>query len=127
MPLKSCRELIVWQKGMDLVVRSHQLTALLPRNEIYGIASQIQRAAVSIPANIAEGHGRTHLGEYLHSLSVANGSLMELETHLLIVERLSFIPPKDLKPVLLLCADVGKLLAGLIRGLEKKCRGNSLI
>ena len=67
----------------------------LPQVEIYGLASQIQRAAVSIPANIAEGHGRDHFGDYLHHLSVANGSLMELETHLLPCARLSYLPGNE--------------------------------
>lgn len=84
MSIKSYRDLLVWQKAMDLVAESYGLSAKPPKTETYGLASQIQRAAVSIPANIAEGHGREHLGDYLHHLSVANGSLMELETHLLL-------------------------------------------
>jgi hypothetical protein len=74
--VKSYKDLLVWQKAMDLVVESYKISKRLPRTETYGLASQIQRAAVSIPANIAEGHGRDHLGEYLHHLSIANGSLM---------------------------------------------------
>ena len=85
---------------MDLVAESYRLTANLPKSETYGLASQIRRAAVSIPANVAEGHGRDHLGEYLHHLSVANGSLMELETHLLLCARLSYIPPNDVESLL---------------------------
>ncbi len=84
MTVRSYRDLKVWEKAMDLVVESYRLTQLFPRGETYGLTAQIQRAAVSIPANIAEGHGRDHLGNYLRHLSVANGSLMELETHLLI-------------------------------------------
>ena len=89
--IKSYRDLLVWQKAMDLVAESYILSGKLPKTEIYGLASQIQRSAVSIPANIAEGQGREHLGDYLHHLSVANGSLMELETHLLLVSRLGFV------------------------------------
>jgi len=74
----------------------------LPKTETYGLASQIQRAAVSIPANIAEGHGRHRLGDYLHHLSIANGSLMELETHLLLLERLSYLPAKEVEQALAL-------------------------
>src|SRR5207247_63654 len=81
MSLKSYRDLVVWQKG-DGFVECYRITNLLPKNETYRLISQIQRAEVSIPANIAEGHGRDHLGDYLHHLSVANGSRMELETHL---------------------------------------------
>jgi len=88
MVVKSYRDLQVWQKAMDLVAESYTLSAKLPKTETFGLASQIQRAAVSIPANIAEGHGREHLGDYLHHLSVANGSLMELETHFLVSQSL---------------------------------------
>jgi len=82
--IKSYRDLQVWQKAMALVVESYSVTRLLPKNESYGLIGQIQRAAVSIPANIAEGHGREHLGDYVRHLSFANGSLMELETHFLL-------------------------------------------
>jgi four helix bundle protein len=78
MIIKSYRDLKVWQKAMDLVVDSYKVVNLLPKNEVYGLATQIQRPAVSIPANIAEGHGREPLGDYLHHLSCADGSLMEL-------------------------------------------------
>ena len=82
--IKSYRDLEVWKKAMDLVVESYRITTMLPKSETYGLASQIQRAAASVPANIAEGHGREHLGDYLHRLSIANGSLLELETHILV-------------------------------------------
>src|SRR5207247_9756088 len=82
MSIRSYRDFLVWQKAMGLVVECYRITTLLPKNETYGMVNQIQRAAVSVPANIAEGHGRDHLGDYLHHLSVANGSRMELETHL---------------------------------------------
>ena len=92
MTIRSYRDLKVWERAMDLVVASYKFTELLPKSEAYGLVPQIGRAAVSIPANIAEGHGREHLGEYLHHLSVANGSLMELETHFLIANRLAYSP-----------------------------------
>ena len=76
------RDLVVWQEAMDLVVATYRIAARLPRGEQYGLVNQMQRAAVSVPANIAEGHGRSGCREYLHHLSVARGSLMELETHL---------------------------------------------
>jgi four helix bundle protein len=123
--VKSYRDLKVWDKAMDLVVESYKFTEAFPKTETYGLASQIQRAAVSIPANIAEGHGREHLGDYLHHLSVANGSLMELETHLLIANRLSYIEMNDLTPVLTLTGEVGRMLAGLISKL--KARGQSSV
>jgi len=93
--IRSYRDLIVWQKAMDLVGECYRLTHSLPKHEIYGLASQIQRASISVPANIAEGHGREHMGDYLRNLSIANGSLMELETHLLIAIRLSYLVADD--------------------------------
>lgn len=100
MEIRSYRDLLVWQKAMDLVLECYRLGKLLPKSEMYGLTAQTQRSAVSIPANIAEGHGREHLGDYLHHLSVANGSLMELETHLLIIQRLSYLSVIEIKRAL---------------------------
>ena len=119
MAVRSYRDLDVWQKAVELVVESYRLTKLLPKSEAYGLASQIRRAAVSIPANIAEGHGREHLGDYLHHLSVANGSLMELETHLLLTHRLDYLLVSQIEPVLKLAGEVGRMLAGLTRALRR--------
>lgn len=119
MSLKSYRDLVVWQKAMDLVVECYRITTLLPKNETYGLVSQIQRAAVSIPANIAEGQGRDHLGDYLHHLSMANGSLMELETHLLLLPRLSYLSSGELENVFHLTDEVGKMLSGLSKSLKR--------
>lgn len=122
MAVNSYRDLKVWQKAMELVVASYRITTLLPKTEVYGLASQIQRAAVSIPANIAEGHGRDHLGDYLHHLSMAKGSLMELETHLLIASSLSYLGKDDLEQVFMRTAELGKMLAGLSRNLKKSVK-----
>lgn len=122
--VKSYRDLKVWDKARDLVVESYKLTQAFPKTETYGLASQVPRAAVSIPANIAEGHGREHLGDYLHHLSVSNGSLMELETHLLIANRLSYIEMNDLTPILSLTREVGRMLAGLISKLKARAQGS---
>jgi len=118
--IQSYRDLQVWQRATDLVVECYRLTQFLPKSETYGLASQIQRAAVSVPANIAEGHGREHLGDYLHHLSVANGSLMELETHLLITTRLGYLREDQLAPARNLTVEVGRMLAALTRSLKKK-------
>jgi four helix bundle protein len=118
MTMRSYRDLKVWQKAIDLVVGSYRLTKAFPKAETYALSAQIQRAAISIPANIAEGHGREHLGDYLHHLSVANGSLMELETHFLIAHRLSYIQDRDLELILDLASEVGRMLAGLRRSLK---------
>ena len=120
MVIKSYQDLQVWQKAMDLVVESYKVVSLLPRNEVYCLATQIQRAAVSIPANIAEGHGREHLGDYHHHLSCANGSLMELETHFFIASRLSYITEEQLNLVLRNSAELGRMLAGLIGKLKAR-------
>ena len=118
--VRSYRDLEVWQKAMDLVVESYRLTSLLPKSETYGLPSQIQRAAASVPANIAEGHGREHLGDYLHHLSIANGSLLELETHILVSGRLSYAQQEHVERILGMIGEVGRMLAGLIRSLKKK-------
>jgi four helix bundle protein len=120
MSIKSYRDLRAWQKSMDLVVASYEVVKLLPRNEVYSLATQIQRAAVSIPANIAEGHGREHLGDYIHHLSCANGSLMELETHFLIASRLSYITESQLQSVLDNTGELGRMLAGLMSKLKAR-------
>jgi four helix bundle protein len=117
--VKSYRDLRVWNRAVDLVIICYQITSKLPKTEIYGLSSPIQRAAVSIPANIAEGKGRLHLGEYIHHLSVANGSLKELETHLLIAGRLSYLENEELQPVLDECDEIGKMLNSLIEKLRQ--------
>lgn len=116
--VKSYRDLRVWEKSMDLVVESYRVSRLLPKSEMFGLISQIQRAAVSIPANIAEGHGREHLGDYLRHLSIASGSLMELETHMLIITRL-YIPMDEAKCALGMVREVDRMLSGLTRKLKQ--------
>ena len=118
--VKSYRDLKVWNRAMDLVIMCYQLTPKLPKTEVYGLTSQIQRAAVSIPANIAEGKGRNNLGEYIYHLSIANGSLKELETHLLIIERLSYLESSALHPVLELAEEIGRMLSTLIKTLKER-------
>ena len=87
MRIESYREMLVWQKAMDLVVECYRLSDALPRSELFGLAAQIRRSACSVPANVAEEVGRKHLGDYLRHLSIANGSLKETETHLLVAGR----------------------------------------
>jgi len=118
--ISSYRDLLVWQKAMDLVVASYEIAKRLPHQENYGLISQIQRAAVSIPANIAEGHGRRHRGDYLHHLSMARGSLLELETHLLISVRLAYLQPRDIEAILGLSDELGRMISGLIQKLRNK-------
>ncbi len=118
--VKSYRDLKVWQKSMDLVVRCYQLTSKLPKTEIYGLTSQIQRAAVSIRSNIAEGKGRNYLGDYIRHLSIANGSLKELETHLIIVGRLAYLKDEELETVLNKCDEIGSMLHSLKEKLSQR-------
>lgn len=117
--VKGYQDLLVWQKSMDLVVESYRISEFLPRAELFGLVSQIRRAAVSIPANIAEGHGREHLGDYIRHLSIANGSLMELETHFLIVKRLYKIED-GLQQALEMTDEMGRMLSGLTKKLKAR-------
>jgi len=91
MQIRSFRDLRVWQAGIDLVRHVYELTSKFPRSEVYGLASQMQRAAVSIPSNIAEGHARESTKEYLNHLSIAQASLAELETQIEIGQQLKYI------------------------------------
>jgi len=106
---------------MALVTESYRLTRRLPQQERYGLTSQIRRAAVSIPANIAEGHGRLHRGEYLRSLSVAMGSVTELETELLLAQQLGYISASDARLAAGAADEVGRMLAAIVRSLRRSC------
>ena len=117
-PARSYRELRVWQRAMDLAVDSHRVSAGIPNTRASALASQIQRSAGSVPANIAEGAGRRSRADYLRHLSIANGSLLELETHLLLAERLELVAPERVASILTLSAEVGRMLAGLARSLR---------
>ncbi len=107
------RDLDVWRKSMDLVERSYQLTERFPRAEEFGLRAQMRRAAISIPSNIAEGHGRSSTAEYVHHLSIAHGSLMELETQVQISARLGLISDKEMSPFLDSSAEIGRMLNAL--------------
>jgi four helix bundle protein len=112
--IRSYRDLEVWQKAVDLADRCYLLTRTFPVEERYGLASQVRRAAVSISANIAEGHGRSGRGEYLHHLSIARGSLCELETLLLIAERQHFANAETFRDLAAFSDEIGRMLFGLI-------------
>jgi four helix bundle protein len=120
MEVKSYQDLIVWQKSMNLVVNCYEISKGFPKDEMFGLSSQLKRSAVSIPANIAEGHGRNSLGEYIQFLGVAQGSLRETETHLLIALRLNFVDQAKLNNALEVAEEVSKMLGALIRGLRAK-------
>jgi four helix bundle protein len=117
--VSSYRDLTVWQRSMDLADVVHEITRSFPKDERFGLTSQIERSAASIPSNIAEGHGRSHLREYLHHLSMARGSLMELETQLTIAARRQYVSVADQQRAFDLSGDVGRLLGGLVRALKR--------
>jgi len=89
--IRSYRDLHVWQRAVELVEEIYRVSARFPDDERYGLTSQIRKAAVSVPSNIAEGYGRRRTGHYVHHLDIANGSLKEVETQLIIAGRLNFI------------------------------------
>jgi four helix bundle protein len=117
--IESYRDLRVWREAMDLVEACYRLSATFPRREIFTMTAQLRRAGISIPANIAEGYGRDSTGAYVQYLKVAQGSLKELETHLLLSQRLGFAPANDIEIVLERCAAVGKMLRYLIRSVKR--------
>ena len=105
---------------MTLAESCYLLTRRFPREELFGLTSQIRRAAGSVPANIAEGHGRENTGNFIQHLRIAQGSLKELETHLLLAERVDILPATELPSVLSTCESLGKMLRALIRSLQDK-------
>ena len=117
-PLRDHRDLKVWQVAIDLAVEAYRVARLLPPEESYELAAQIRRAATSIPANVAEGHGRLLRGEYLHYLSIARGSLKELETHFVVAERLGYLTGEQLVRGFELCDCVSRMLTRLRRSLR---------
>jgi four helix bundle protein len=118
MPLRSYRELKVRQRSMDLAEAVYKATRKWPAVERFGLISQAQRAAGSIPSNIAEGYGRLHRGDYVKHLSYARGSLMELETHLILAVRVEVADPAPLRPVWTLAQRIGQMLNRLIDSLS---------
>jgi len=118
--IRGFQDLEVWRKGMDLVIEVYRVTKSFPSDERYGLTAQLRRAAVSIPSNIAEGRGRFGLRSFLYHLSVATGSLMELETQLWIAARLEYLKPEQARTLLEQLGEVRRLLAGLVRSLRTK-------
>ncbi len=105
---------------MTLAERVYRLTASFPKDEVYGMTSQIRRAAVSIAANIAEGHGREHSGSFIQFLRIAQGSLKELETHLMLSSRVGCVPAVEVEPLLRQCDELGRMLRSLIRSIQRR-------
>ncbi len=122
MAIESYRDLRVWQEAMSLAEACYRLTSAFPREEMFGITSQIRGAAVSIPANIAEGYGRDSKGSYGQFLRIAQGSLKELETHLLLSHRLGLASEQSVRPLLGSCDAIGRMLRALIRSIERSSK-----
>jgi four helix bundle protein len=122
MQIKSFRDLRVWQLAMELVELVYRVTREFPKYEIYGLTSQIQRAAVSIPSNLAEGHAREHTKEFLNHLSIAQGSLAELETQLEIAVRLDYVSRTKLDGISEITVPLGKQQYALRNALLNKLK-----
>jgi four helix bundle protein len=122
MSTSNYKQLRVWQSGMELIRQVYRLTGNFPKQELFGLSSQIQRAAVSIPANVAEGHTRGSTKDFLRFVTISHGSLAELETMLLVALDLQYINSKDYEQLAILCDSTGKMLGALRRALIKKLR-----
>ena len=119
-PLTSYRDLTVWREGIALVKACYVVTRTFPKDELFGLTSQIRRSSASVPANIAEGYGRGTRKDYVRHLMIAQGSLKELETHPIIAGEVALAPQASLEPVLERCDGVGRGLGALIRSLRAK-------
>ena len=120
MASKNFRDLIAWQKAMDLVEEVYKLTRDFPKEEVYALTSQMRRASVSVPSNIAEGEGRRSGNEFGHFLSIAHGSLRELETQILIAHRLAYLTEAQTQTLISMTEEVGRLLNGLANSLKRR-------
>lgn len=117
--INSYRDLRVWKEALDIAEYAYRVTASFPREEMYGLTSQIRIAAASVPANIAEGYGRDNLGNYIQFLRIAQGSLKEIETHMFLAARLGMINKDVRDNALSSCVTVGKMIRALFRSLQK--------
>ena len=117
--VKRYTDLIAWQKAMDLVEAVYRGTKIFPKEELYGLSSQMRRSAVSIPSNIAEGHCRNGRREFVHHLSIALGSLGELETQILLAGRLGYLNEGSVALLTASASEVGRLIVGLMHSLER--------
>ena len=117
MAVQSYKDLIAWQKAMDLVVEVYQVTANFPRDERFGLTNQLRRAAVSVPSNIAEGQGRGPTQDFVRFLRIARGSVQEIDTQLTLAMRLGFLPQEHYDRLAAMITEVAKIINGLIRSI----------
>ena len=115
---KSYKDLVVWQKSMDVVQMVYNATKSMPKEEMYSLTDQIKRAAVSIPSNIAEGQSRNSVKEFIQFLAIANGSKAELETQIIIAQRLGYIGNDEAQEILSEISEVSRMLASLVKYLK---------
>lgn len=121
--IQSYQDLAVWRNSMDLAEECYRATKLFPKDEMYGMTSQIRRAAASVAANIAEGHGREHTGSFVQSLRIAQGSLKEFETHVILAQRFGLVVSETSTRLLTKSDQIGRMLRSLIRALQKRIEG----
>ena len=119
----SYRDLVAWRKAMILVVQIYRATRTFPKDELYGLTSQLRRAAVSVPSNIAEGQARYSRREFHHFLANARGSLAEVETQIMLASDLAYLPSKEADVLLIKAAEVGRILNGLIASTRSMASG----
>jgi four helix bundle protein len=117
---RSYKDLVAWQKSMDLVTAIYRATSVFPKDELFGLTSQVRRAAVSIPSNIAEGQGRLSEKEFRYFLGQARGSLMEVETQIQIAENLGYLAKDETRKLLATCSEVGRIINGLLASVTKQ-------
>jgi four helix bundle protein len=118
--VKNYSDLVAWQKAMDLVEMVYTATSQFPREEVYGLTNQLRRAAVSVPSNIAEGQGRRSDNDFRRFLAIAHGSLREVETQVLIAQRLHYLTEAQTQTLKVLSGEVGRLITGLINSIDKQ-------
>ncbi len=120
--VQSYKQLVAWQKAMELVLCVYRFTQTFPKSEIYGLVPQMRRSAVSVPSNIAEGQGRASTGEFRQFLGNAKGSLFEVETQATIARQLSYLDEQQFEQLSEKINEVGRLISGLLNSLERKAK-----
>jgi four helix bundle protein len=118
--IKSYRDLLVWQRSVELAVLCYKLSRNFPKADLFGITSQMRRSSASVAANIAEGHGRESSPQFVQFLKIAQGSLKETETHIIIAGKLELGSREELKQALKMCEEIGKMTRSLIRAIQAK-------
>ncbi len=118
--VRTFKDLIVWQEALEFVVDVYKVTEKFPKSEMYGLTNQIRRSAVSIPSNIAEGNQRNSIPQYLKFVSIARGSLGELETQIILSHKLDYVDKNTQDDLLLKVEKIGRLIGGLMKSLKAK-------